>query len=59
MYDAIVAGARCAGAPTAMLLARKGFRVLLVDRGHVPERHHVYALHPRARNRPVKKLGSA
>ena len=31
-YDAIVIGARCAGASTAMLLARKGMRVLLVDR---------------------------
>jgi flavin-dependent dehydrogenase len=31
MYDAIVVGARCAGSPTAMLLARKGYRVLLVD----------------------------
>jgi 2-polyprenyl-6-methoxyphenol hydroxylase-like FAD-dependent oxidoreductase len=31
-YDAIVVGARCAGAPTAMLLARRGHRVLLVDR---------------------------
>jgi flavin-dependent dehydrogenase len=36
MYDAIVVGARCAGAPTAMLLARKGYRVLLVDRGSFP-----------------------
>lgn len=36
MYDAIVVGARCAGAATAMLLARKGHRVLLVDRGHFP-----------------------
>jgi flavin-dependent dehydrogenase len=36
MYDAIVIGARCAGAPTAMLLARKGYRVLLVDRGSFP-----------------------
>ena len=26
-YDAIVLGARCAGAPTAMQLARKGWRV--------------------------------
>ena len=25
MHDAIVVGARCAGAPTAMLLARKGY----------------------------------
>ena len=31
MYDAIIVGARCAGASTAMLLARKGHRVLLVD----------------------------
>ncbi|HZD37259.1 MAG TPA: FAD-dependent monooxygenase [Actinomycetes bacterium] len=35
-YDAIVVGARCAGSPTAMLLARKGYRVLLVDRAHFP-----------------------
>ena len=32
-YDAIVVGARCAGAATAMLLARQGARVLVVDRG--------------------------
>lgn len=31
-YDAIVVGARCAGAATAMLLAREGLRVLAVDR---------------------------
>ena len=31
-YDAIVVGARAAGASTAMLLARAGRRVLLVDR---------------------------
>jgi flavin-dependent dehydrogenase len=36
MYDAIVVGARCAGSPTAMLLARKGHRVLLVDRAGFP-----------------------
>jgi flavin-dependent dehydrogenase len=36
MYDVIVAGARCAGAPTAMLLARKGYKVLLVDRDTFP-----------------------
>jgi flavin-dependent dehydrogenase len=35
-YDAIVVGARCAGSPTAMLLARRGFRVLLVDRAGFP-----------------------
>jgi flavin-dependent dehydrogenase len=32
MYDAIVVGARCAGAPTAMLLARAGAKVLLLDK---------------------------
>jgi flavin-dependent dehydrogenase len=36
VYDAIVVGARCAGSPTAMLLARKGYRVLLVDRDDFP-----------------------
>jgi 2-polyprenyl-6-methoxyphenol hydroxylase-like FAD-dependent oxidoreductase len=35
-YDAIVVGARCAGSPTAMLLARQGYRVLLVDRATFP-----------------------
>ncbi len=35
-YDAIVVGARCAGSPTAMLLARKGYRVLVVDRAPFP-----------------------
>jgi len=35
-YDAIVVGARCAGSPTAMLLARKGYRVLAVDRATFP-----------------------
>jgi flavin-dependent dehydrogenase len=32
-YDAIIVGARCAGAATAMLLARSGRRVLMLDRG--------------------------
>lgn len=35
-YDAIVVGARCAGSPLAMLLARRGYRVLLVDRNRFP-----------------------
>jgi 2-polyprenyl-6-methoxyphenol hydroxylase-like FAD-dependent oxidoreductase len=35
-YDAIVVGARCAGSPTAMLLARKGYKVLVVDRATFP-----------------------
>jgi len=36
MYDAIVIGARCAGSPTAMLLARGGFKVLVVDKSTFP-----------------------
>lgn len=36
MYDVIVVGARCGGAPTAMLVARRGYRVLLVDRATFP-----------------------
>jgi flavin-dependent dehydrogenase len=31
-YDAIVVGARCAGSASAMLLARQGLRVLVLDR---------------------------
>ena len=31
-YDAIIVGARCAGAATALLLARAGLRVLAIDR---------------------------
>jgi len=31
-YDAVIVGARCAGASTALLLARAGARVLLIDR---------------------------
>ena len=36
MYDAIVVGARGAGSPTAMLLARRGDKVLLVERATFP-----------------------
>jgi flavin-dependent dehydrogenase len=36
MYDVIVVGARVAGASTALLFARNGYRVLLVDRAHFP-----------------------
>lgn len=36
MYDVIIVGARCAGAATAMLLARAGHRVLLLDRMPFP-----------------------
>lgn len=36
MYDVIIVGARCAGAPLAMLLARGGAKVLAVDRATFP-----------------------
>lgn len=36
MFDAVVVGSRCAGSPTAMLLARAGYRVLLLDRAEFP-----------------------
>ena len=46
-YDAIVVGARCAGSPTAMLLARKGYRVLAVDRATFPsDTISTHLIHP-------------
>lgn len=36
MHDAIIVGARCAGSSLAMLLARRGYRVLLIDRQSFP-----------------------
>jgi 2-polyprenyl-6-methoxyphenol hydroxylase-like FAD-dependent oxidoreductase len=46
-FDAIVVGARCAGAPTAMLLARKGYRVLALDRATFPsDTVSTHILHP-------------
>jgi flavin-dependent dehydrogenase len=46
-YDAIVVGARCAGAPTAMLLARRGHRVLVLDRATFPsDTLSTHLIHP-------------
>ena len=46
-YDAIVVGARVAGSPTAMLLARKGYDVLLVDRASFPsDTISTHLIHP-------------
>jgi 2-polyprenyl-6-methoxyphenol hydroxylase-like FAD-dependent oxidoreductase len=48
-HDVIVVGARCAGSPTAMLLARRGYRVLLVDRASFPsDTVSTHLLHPPA-----------
>ena len=48
-YDVIVVGARCAGSPTAMLLARKGYTVLVVDRASFPsDTLSTHLIHPRA-----------
>jgi 2-polyprenyl-6-methoxyphenol hydroxylase-like FAD-dependent oxidoreductase len=46
-YDAIVVGARCAGSPTAMLLARQGRDVLVVDRATFPsDTISTHLIHP-------------
>src|SRR5262245_5410813 len=46
-YDVIVVGARCAGSPTAMLLARQGHRVLVVDRASFPsDTISTHLIHP-------------
>ena len=46
-YDAIVVGARCAGSPTAMLLAHKGYKVLLLDRATFPsDTISTHLIHP-------------
>jgi flavin-dependent dehydrogenase len=46
-FDAIVIGARCAGSPTAMLLARQGHRVLVVDKTTFPsDTMSTHLVHP-------------
>ncbi len=46
-YDAIVVGARCAGSPTAMLLARHGHKVLVLDKDHFPsDTLSTHMIHP-------------
>jgi 2-polyprenyl-6-methoxyphenol hydroxylase-like FAD-dependent oxidoreductase len=47
VYDVIIVGARCAGASTALLLARQGVRVLLTDRVVFPsDTVSTHLLHP-------------
>jgi flavin-dependent dehydrogenase len=46
-YDVIVVGARCAGSPTAMLLAAQGYNVLTVDRSTFPsDTLSTHVVHP-------------
>jgi 2-polyprenyl-6-methoxyphenol hydroxylase-like FAD-dependent oxidoreductase len=46
-FDVIVVGARCAGSPTAMLLARKGYKVLVVDKATFPsDTISTHLIHP-------------
>ena len=46
-YDVIVAGARCAGSPVAMLLAQRGYKVLVVDRATFPsDTVSTHLIHP-------------
>lgn len=46
-FDVIVVGARCAGSPTAMLLARAGYKVLVVDRSTFPsDTMSTHVVHP-------------
>jgi 2-polyprenyl-6-methoxyphenol hydroxylase-like FAD-dependent oxidoreductase len=48
-YDAIVVGARCAGSPLAMLLAHKGYKVLVVDKATFPsDTISTHVVHPLA-----------
>ncbi|GAA4936200.1 NAD(P)/FAD-dependent oxidoreductase [Actinoplanes utahensis] len=46
-FDVIVVGARCAGSPLATLLARRGYRALLVDRATFPsDTVSTHVVHP-------------
>lgn len=51
MHDVIIVGARCAGSPLALLLARHGVKVLLVDRASfpsdIPHGHFIHRHGPR------------
>jgi flavin-dependent dehydrogenase len=51
VHDVIIVGARCAGSPLAMLLARQGAKVLVVDRAtfpsDLPHGHFIHRQGPR------------
>ena len=67
-FDVVIVGARCAGAATALLLARAGARVLVVDKGvygsdtvstHALMRGAVLQLHPMGRASRGRRCGDA
>lgn len=57
MYDAVIVGARCAGAATAMLLSRQGHRVLMLDRDKFPSNKMSTHLMKRTGAACLKKWG--
>ena len=59
MHDVVVVGARAAGAATALLLARLGHDVVLLDRADFPS--DTLSTHQIARHRggPAAPLGAA
>ena len=58
-HDVVVVGARCAGAATAMLLARQGFDVVARRPGRPAERHAVDPRPLPRRRRAARPLGPA
>ncbi len=58
-FDAVIVGARCAGAATALLLARAGARVLVVDKGVFGSDTLVYARVDARRGAAAPSMGRA
>ena len=57
-HDVVVVGGRVAGSAAAMLLARLGRDVVVVDQASFPERHRVHTDRPQRRP-PTPPLGAA
>lgn len=55
MYDAVIVGARCAGAALAIFLAQKGYRVAMVDRDTFPS--HTTSTHVTGEIEIYRRLG--
>lgn len=58
MYDAAAVGARCSGAAAAMLLPRKGYRAVMLDRNAADNDtlHPTHFVQPKAADK-LKKWG--